>query len=420
MLVAAVPNCAGFQFYFTPTASVRQEYTDNLYKELDQKEHEFITSVSAGFSLQAVEKRKGLQISYNPGMSHYARFSGNDSLRHMAQLSGWADLSRRTSMEISDVFSYSEAAREDEVDTDPSVPHASVRKGLTPYYTNTSSIKLNHKFNRSDSMNLQYAHTLTENDDPLKEDNQNHASSANFTWWVMPNRLGLKSLISHTRGDFSDETDDFDSFHANIGITKKFGRHAGLVLNYDFIRMDFSGETEDYRIHNPSAGFNLAFSPDTSISLSTGWLFEQRDISEDDGRQTLAGDIVKNWNYKRGSFSIKGSSGYTQSYFDDEYLGFGLYKSVNANAVWNITRRLMTGINVSYRKDSFIETDVNRKDRSFGTGISFAWKPLTYLSFQLKYDFRRMDSTESEEEYKENRVMIDLMISPSVPFRPGR
>jgi hypothetical protein len=56
------------QFLFTPRTSATEEYTDNLFLTKDDKEDDFITTVSAGFTAQLLGQTSGFELSNGSGL----------------------------------------------------------------------------------------------------------------------------------------------------------------------------------------------------------------------------------------------------------------------------------------------------------------------------------------------------------------
>ena len=75
------PPAFSAQFNFTPRSSAEVEYTDNVDLTEDDKEDDFITTVSAGFTAQLLGKTSGLELSFDPAYVFYEDFTGNDGWR---------------------------------------------------------------------------------------------------------------------------------------------------------------------------------------------------------------------------------------------------------------------------------------------------------------------------------------------------
>ena len=99
-----IPMAFSAQFRFTPRASVRGVYTDNVFLTKDNTEDDFITRVSAGFTAELLGKTSGLSLSFDPGYVFYQEFTEKNTWRLPANLRAWTELSRATHLEYSNNF----------------------------------------------------------------------------------------------------------------------------------------------------------------------------------------------------------------------------------------------------------------------------------------------------------------------------
>ena len=211
---------------FTPRISVSEEYTDNLDLDASNEKEDFITTVSPGFTLDIDARSSGLSVSYDAGYSFYDEYDEYDSWRHSASLTGWTELSRRSRLEVTDRFLYTEDPRDDADEED-----FTIRQNRNIYYTNSAGVSLTHRFGENDSIRLGYVYSILENDDETLEDNSRHTPSVGLTWWLVPNQWRLETGVEYTRGEFSgssevdDLSDDLDEWVGNIRLTRVMSRY---------------------------------------------------------------------------------------------------------------------------------------------------------------------------------------------------
>ena len=202
-----------FQATFLPRISVTEEYTDNLYLAEENEEDEFITIISLGFATELLWQHGGIELSYDPAAVLYHEFSENDTWRHTALLYGWADLTRNNRLEIRDAFVRTEdPLGEEDVNNlrseDPAiVADPTLRTTRDPYWTNTASVRFTNRFGENDSIYLEYAYGILENEDKTLEDNTQHIPSAGLTYWFTP-RWGSEIIVSYTKAEY-DREDEF-------------------------------------------------------------------------------------------------------------------------------------------------------------------------------------------------------------------
>ena len=413
---------------FTPRLSVSEETTDNLYLTNDNELKEFIIIPSADLELAITDPAKGLSLSYNPSYSFYRNFDDNNTLRHNAALNAWSDISRTTRFEISDAFSKTEDPLGEEdspfyTPEEPTTPGPggiipetdyTIRRGRQPYYTNTARAALTHQFGQTDSFSLAYEYSTLENEDPTLEDNKRHRPSITLEYW--PNRQwGTETEVTFESGMY-DTSDDLTNTIASFRLIRVLSRHLEAFVEYTHTITRFDGESEDYNIYEPALGMEWTMDEDSSISLSTGYYV--RDLADGDNETgwTLDGDINKRWTFQRSSFSLTGSSGYDQSYFGSENLGFSKYYQVAGTAGYEFTRHFRADLTGAYRHTDYQDVD-DRTDKEPSVTCGLNYQITEWLFSRLSYSYRSVSSTLDEDEYDENRVMLMMTFSPTQPYR---
>ena len=201
-----------------------------------------------------------------------------------------------------------------------------IRRGRQPYYTNTARAALTHQFGQTDSFSIAYEYSTLENEDPTVEDHKRHRPSITLAYW--PNRQwGTETEVTYERGLY-DTSDDLTNTMASFRLIRVLSRHLDVFVEYTHTLTRFDGDSEDYNIYEPALGMEWTIDQDASVSISAGYYV--RDLADGDNETgwTLDGDINKQWTTQRSSFSLTGSSGYDQSYFGSENLGFSKYYQV--------------------------------------------------------------------------------------------
>ena len=74
------------QYNFTPRTSVRETYTDNVFLTDKNKEDDYITSISAGGTFQALGKTSGLELISDPSYQWFRNDTSDDYWRVPATL----------------------------------------------------------------------------------------------------------------------------------------------------------------------------------------------------------------------------------------------------------------------------------------------------------------------------------------------
>ena len=408
-----------FQATFTPRISVNEEYTDNLFLSDKNKEHDYITTVSPGFTAELLGKNRGASISYDPGYTFYDRYSEKDTWRHNARFAGWADLTKNTRLDVSDSFLRTEDPLADadivalRVEDATAQIDNTVRTSRQTYYTNSARINLTHKFREKNSFNLGYTHYILENDDETIEDKESHSPSTGFIYWFSPH-WGFDADISYTNAEF-DTSDDYDNWKGTLKLLKKISRQLEGFAGYTHTTINHKGNTEDYQTYNPFIGVTYSVAKDTSLSFDVGYFIHDNKNSGSDSGLTSNLDlgIVR----KRCSINLMGTSGYEESSSGAENLGYNEFYEAGGSASYEITKHLSGNIFGSFRDNKYKALVAAREDKTTRCGLGLTIKPFKWMNVGISYTYRSVNSTLDANDYEENRGLITLTLIPSIPFR---
>ena len=432
-------SAAAFQATFLPRMSVSGEYTDNFFLSEDAEEDEFITVISLGFTTELLWQHSGIEISYDPAYAVYNEFSENDTWRHTALLYGWSDLTRNNRLEIRNAFVQTEDPfGEEDIyyirSDDPAIgADPTLRTSREPYIRNVASLRFTNQFGENDSLYLEYAYGILENEDKTLEDNTRHIPSAGLTYWFTP-QWGSEMILSYTKAEYDqgdeyvgEPSDDFDAGRGNIRLIKRFSRQLEGHLAYTHIYFDFKETEEDYQIYNPYIGFNYEVAQDKRIAIDVGYFFQDNDkrIGDIDDESGPTADVVFEKTFQRGSVSLTGSGGYDGAYFGAENLGMSTFYEGGIDADYNLTRRITGDIFGSYRQDKYEDEDPVRRDKTTRGGVGLTYEYERWLSsninfsIRVEYSYRNFDSNIDINDYVENRGLFTITLTRSQPYRSG-
>ena len=432
ILIFSSSPVLGAQFTFSPRLSITEEYTDNLFLTEDDnnKEEEFITIISAGFTAAITGKNSGLEISYDPAYSIYDEFTEFNAWRHDADLFAWIDLTKNSRIELRDTFLRTEDPyteedyyeREESEEAEVLEEDPTIRTSREPYYRNIASLKYINRFGVNDSFFIAYTHELLENEDVTLEDNDRHTPSAGLINWFTP-QWGLESEISYTKTEYDREpeytgspSEDFERYYGTIKLIRKFTRHLDGFIAHTHTYTDFEGREVDYQIYNPSVGIEYIILENISLSLEVGYFVKDtKDIGDDDTGWTGNGELIKT--LKRGSISLTGSVGYYETFYGAENLGISQFYAAGSRFEYELVQDLTLNIFGSYRHDRYIDIIPERRDRAAIGGIGLSYTYREWLSLSLEYSHRIVNSTIDENDYRENRVVFRIEIEPPQPYR---
>jgi hypothetical protein len=400
-----------------PSFSISETYTNNLYFDDDaNREHDYITLISPGIIAGIEFKSLGLELSYNPAYSNYARFDGNNSMRQDAEFIGWAGISRTTRLNFTNHYVRTEdpvTIRED---------YTYIRRSRYLYHTNDATMELVSQLGHSNSITMGYTHGLLDNDDPDIEDNSSHNPYVNLVYWFRPNIWAVEADFNYINGLFEMDSDDFNHYVGDIRLIRRLGRHFDTFVEYSHSVMDYEGETENYNIYNPSAGVRWQIAEDSRFSLDIGYFVRDSEVSDDDSGLTIDGDLGTTWRFRSGLISIIGSSGYRESYLDAENLGFSLFYGAVCEAEYNFSRHISANAFFAFTVDDYADLELEpgepeREDRYTYGGVGVTAHITKWCSLNLEYTYRFLNSTIVELEYQENRATFTINIAPPTPFR---
>jgi hypothetical protein len=410
--------CSGYRVTLTPTITVTEEFTDNVNASSDNPQSDFITSVSPGLAWSAKHPRRELSFSYNPSFAYYAETGTDFTIRQSAAMTALNHFDKHTIAEFSDTFSRTDdpfVSREIvfERTDDPAQPiDTTHRQNREPFYTNSALTTFRHGFGRDDSFFIRYLNSFLKNEDPTEEDSMQNAPSVGVTYWLTPN-YGIETSAQYTRGDFSLGTSSFDQYQLNTRFIRRFTPNFDIFLSGIQSKMVFQGNEENFQVFDATVGVDYHLSRSTFFSLSTGYFFRVPDETSSQGGYVLRADMARE--FSRGSVRISGGTGYRETFFGAENLGFTEFYEGTLAGAYSLTRHLSALGQAGYTHNSYKDTAGREDDiLTFEAGLTYLIRP--WLTSSLRFTHHELESTQAGDSFDENRVSLSLTFVPKTPW----
>lgn len=420
------------QVLLTPSLSLEQVFTDNLYLTDQDKKSEWITTITPKLDFLIKDKSGELSLVYAPGFSLYADHSEYDSFRHDLSLAVNRELGAHWKLTFTDHYNYTEEPYDQSgvtFSSEESVQEAidyTIRKDREPHSSNDAGLGLTYQFGPKDLMRFSYGYGRTWDENPGAEDSVSQRAGYGVDYWFIPH-WGISLQADYSRGEFSKDTDTFDQWSGSLSLQHEFDRFLTGFVKYSHSYIDYKGPTQDYQVYSPSLGLTYNFVEQGYITVEAGHYWQDKESLDQADQQAanqtneekgwnVALDINKTWSLKRGQFRLSGGSGYDETYFGAENLGFTIYYGGGVDFLYFLSKHLAFEANGNYRHNRYTDQDPERRDHVTNVSSGLAYWPLKWLMLALKDQYRVVESNQNENDYRENRVVFTLSLVPE-PMR---
>jgi hypothetical protein len=214
-------------------------------------------------------------------------------------------------------------------------------------------------------------------------------------------------------GDFVEESDDFDEWLLGARLAHAFGKHFIGYIDYAHTAVFYDGDDEDFHVYDPGVGFEWIFGPEAYLNMRAGYYYRDIDQEENDDGVSLLVDIGKQWDItRRATFRLRGGSGYQNTYFGGENLGFTQYAEVEGVLSYALGRHTDANLSGAYKRNDYKDTDPDRTDDIYTIKGEIGYQVLEWLRLSLSDRYRVVESDIDYEEYKENSIMVSVSFMP--------
>ena len=415
------------QLFFTPRATVTQEYNDNIDLDRKDKKDDFITTVTVGGTLEWLGQLSGLRLAYDPGFSFYADNDEYDGWRHQLVGSAWHNFSRQTRLDLSNYFLYTkDPLADDDVENDRGdiiVRGNDRQRERDTYFRNVATSRLSHQFGVENSTFAQFRYGILKYDDPTEEDSQEFSPSAGVTYWFST-WTGMELEGIYTRGLY-DESDssDFNNYMARMRLNQRFSQRYGVFGEYKHIYRDFDdsviggGTDQDYMVYAPSVGVFYQFDPTLTASLGVGWFYQQIENDKDEQGPFLSADINKLWDFQRWNIRTRATSGIDSQDFSGDNQGFERYAQGEVIGRYNFTRDLFGDGSLRYRYSDYLNSEDDQVDHRYTADVGLGYSLTRWMTLRLAYQYNQLDAINSTDDYEQHRVYATITLQPDQPWK---
>jgi hypothetical protein len=423
LLVVPAPGIAQLQKTFTPRISVEETYDDNIDLTHTNETSDWITTVSPGFNVAVNTQHTKLNLDVSGGRSFYLDHSSRDATRLGTTLSLDQQVSSRFHVVASDTF----ARTEDPIITTNGVITTVSHERVVRYY-NTGETGLAYQFGPENRATFGYRNRLFDSRSNGEEDSLGSEGFLDLVTWFGP-RFGTELTGSVLRATFDQPgrftgtpTEDFYDYSGGATFNYRWQPSRRVYVRYAILdhRPDETNVDTgalNYRVHTGRLGTSLGFGPHTTLEADGGYFFQDLDSGENQSGPVFHGLLTTR--QERLTLRLEGNGGYDESYFTSENLGFAKYYEAVGSVDYQLTAPLTLFTLGSYRWEKYYDTTglgADRTDKTWLATAGFHYIFLRYLTLSLAGTHTERSSTESDQEFTDNRATLTLTWAYGIPF----
>jgi len=383
---------------FIPRITVSETYDDNIFRDPENEQSDYITSVSLPLTLNVLSEYTKLSINFTPSYNWYYEFSENNAWRYFAGVSWDQRLTQSLRLQLSDTYVNSEDPIDDFTDLNAD------RTLRNKYWINRGRASFNYVFGPENLLQAGYLRTDRQNTDPTYNDSQDQRPFLNLTYWFDV-RNGIR--LDYTYADVALSVDpDFTGHAPGIRYLRRFSPQTIGYVGYIYTTRDFDEGEEDYVVHNGYVGVDHAFSPEYTVSANGGYFIQIPDITDSTNGMSLAVDLTRR--FARGNITIGLSTGWDDDYLRGGDPNFQQYWGGFLNGRYQILESLSIYGGVSYRLS---EEENGFRDDNLRANCGLTWTFMRWFSLSLDYQYINRDSDFDPDDFAVNRVMLTLRAS---------
>ena len=376
---------------FTPSLTVSEEYTDNVYASTN-KRSDFITSILPGFAATYKAPLWDWSLGYSFAYHYYARNSETNDNNHNINATGLVKIiDEKLFLELSDV--YTKVSLNNTRDTTgDSISNNQTDQNIgtvSPYLVLHPTTNLNFK------AGYRYINTWYKDSGTVNK--QDHQGFVNASYELSP-KISITTDYTFTR-ELPERGSSFYRHELLAGPRYEYAEKSFIFAQGGFVDTDYDNGAHT---HNPSWKAGINYTTDTFVAVATaGTSFADDPL----GNSTLTTSYILSLtkNMKQGSVTLIGTykeyeDGITEQTTNKSYSG-GMKSSLD------LTPDIKANLGFIYEKYHDLDPS-SYTDKYFAdTGIS--WLIGKDLNLSLNYKYIDYHSAETaSDNYHINRVIL--------------
>jgi hypothetical protein len=391
---------------FHLSVTVGEEYNSNIFLTNSNRQHDFITNVSAGLTYsKKLDKNYGIDLNFQMGYVFYEEHHDLNFLSiGPSTFNAWYALAPNLTFRIRDYITRSDAGKEQAYSGNAQPDQfllSTVRGQKAIYIRNVVEPSLDYQFGRENHFSVLYRNNIYRNQNPRFEDSMENTINPKLTYWFdIHNGISLDYYLTH---DTYQHSPDQLINAATPRYTYRFTPRTSIFGEFHFEWQNFKSPGVDYYVYNPSLGIQYQFTPTLTGTAQVGYFWQ---IPVQGGKtQGPSLNLSLTKNTEKTTYALSFAGGYTEDYITAQNLGFtktyGVYGTINHK----LTQRMRVGVTGSLARDEYSS---GRKDWVWGMWGNASYLILKWLTGSLQVSYTEDHSNIKINSYRDYRGGLKL------------
>jgi hypothetical protein len=282
-------------------------------------------------------------------------------------------------------------------------------RGNTPYLRNVVEPSVDWQFSRQGSLGILYRNNILRNDDNIAyEDSTENYVRPSFSYWINQ-RNNIVLEYGFTKGEYTREgalpaTPDFKSQNPHGRYTYRFDAQMSVFADYIYIYRDEDEPGIDYQVNNPSVGITYAFNPTLTGVAQVGYFWQNPERFN--GESGVTSNLSITQRVGQTTYTLAFNSGYQESQFGFDNLGFNEYYRGSVVISHNVTQRFNMGFIGTAMNTDYALSDQN--DWLYTADATASYQLLRWLTLGGRLGYQQQDSNIAVNSYDEWHAFLTL------------